>query len=129
MIRRELGTSGIETPPLILGGNVFGWTADRAISFAVLDRFAEAGGALIDTADVYSAWVPGQRGGESAAIIGEWLRTSGKHGKVKVATKVGMLDGEGGYTVFGKLFPARDSVARGNLPLGLAHDLKLVRPV
>ncbi|MDH4744753.1 aldo/keto reductase [Sphingomonas sp. CBMAI 2297] len=107
MIRRELGTSGIETPPLILGGNVFGWTADRATSFAVLDRFAEAGGALIDTADVYSAWVPGHRGGESEAIIGEWLRTSGKHGKVKVATKVGMLDGEGGS----KLAPARIAAA------------------
>lgn len=107
MIRRELGTSGIETPPLILGGNVFGWTADRAASFAVLDRFAEAGGALIDTADVYSAWVPGHRGGESEAIIGEWLRTSGKRGKVKVATKVGMLDGEGGS----KLAPARIAAA------------------
>lgn len=71
---RELGTSGIETPPLILGGNVFGWTADKATSFAVLDRFAEAGGTLIDTADVYSAWAPGHQGGESEAIIGEWLR-------------------------------------------------------
>jgi len=73
----------------------------------VLDRFAEAGGALIDTADVYSAWVPGHRGGESEAIIGEWLRTSGKHGKVKIATKVGMLDGEGGS----KLAPARIAAA------------------
>lgn len=107
MIRRELGTSGIVTPALILGGNVFGWTADKATSFAVLDRFAEAGGTLIDTADVYSAWVPGHRGGESEAIIGEWLRTSGKHGKVKVATKVGMLDGEGGS----KLAPARIAAA------------------
>ncbi|MDF2386056.1 aldo/keto reductase [Nostoc ellipsosporum NOK] len=107
MIRRELGTSGIETPALILGGNVFGWTADKATSFAVLDRFAEAGGTLIDTADVYSAWVPGHRGGESEAIIGEWLRGSGKHGKVKVATKVGMLDGEGGS----KLAPARIAAA------------------
>lgn len=107
MIRRELGTSGIETPPLILGGNVFGWTADKATSFAVLDRFAEAGGTLIDTADVYSAWVPGHRGGESEAIIGEWLRGSGKRGKVKVATKVGMLDGEGGS----KLAPARIAAA------------------
>jgi len=107
MIRRELGASGIETPPLILGGNVFGWTADKATSFAVLDRFAEAGGTLIDTADVYSAWVPGHRGGESEAIIGEWLRVSGKRGKVKVATKVGMLDGEGGS----KLAPARIAAA------------------
>ena len=107
MSMRQLGTSGIETPPLILGGNVFGWTADKATSFAVLDRFAEAGGMLIDTADVYSAWVPGHRGGESEAIIGEWLRRSGKRGAVKVATKVGMLDGEGGS----KLAPARIAAA------------------
>lgn len=104
---RELGTSGIETPPLILGGNVFGWTADKATSFAVLDRFAAAGGTLIDTADVYSAWVPGHQGGESEAIVGEWLRQSGKAGQVKIATKVGMLDGEGGT----KLAPARIAAA------------------
>ena len=104
---RELGTSGIETPPLILGGNVFGWTADKAASFAVLDRFAEAGGTLIDTADVYSAWAPGHQGGESEAIIGEWLRQSGKAGQVRIATKVGMLDGEGGT----KLAPARIAAA------------------
>lgn len=100
---RELGASGIATPPLILGGNVFGWTADKAASFAVLDRFAEAGGTLIDTADVYSAWVPGHQGGESETIIGEWLQRSGKRGKVQVATKVGMLAGAGGE----KLAPAR----------------------
>jgi aryl-alcohol dehydrogenase-like predicted oxidoreductase len=105
--RRDLGASGIQTPALILGGNVFGWTADKATSFAVLDRFAEAGGTLIDTADVYSAWVPGHQGGESEAIIGEWLQQSGKRGKVKVATKVGMLDGEGGT----KLAPARIAAA------------------
>ncbi len=103
MTMRELGTSGILTPPLVLGGNVFGWTADKATSFAVLDRFAEAGGTLIDTADVYSAWVAGHKGGESETIIGEWLRTSGKRGKVQVATKVGMLAGAGGE----KLAPAR----------------------
>ena len=103
MTMRELGTSGILTPPLVLGGNVFGWTADKATSFAVLDRFAEAGGTLIDTADVYSAWVAGHKGGESETIIGEWLRTSGKRGKIKVATKVGMLAGAGGE----KLAPAR----------------------
>lgn len=107
MTLRDLGASGIQTPALILGGNVFGWTADKATSFAVLDRFAEAGGTLVDTADVYSAWVPGHSGGESEAIIGEWLKGSGKHGKVKVATKVGMLDGEGGT----KLAPARIAAA------------------
>ena len=104
---RDLGASDLRTPSLILGGNVFGWTADKATSFAVLDRFAEAGGTLIDTADVYSAWVTGHQGGESETIIGEWLRTSGKRGQVKIATKVGMLDGEGGT----KLAPARIATA------------------
>jgi aryl-alcohol dehydrogenase-like predicted oxidoreductase len=104
---RELGTSGLMTPPLVLGGNVFGWTADKATSFRILDRFVDAGGTLIDTADVYSSWVPGHRGGESETIIGEWLRNSGKRDKVLLATKVGMLDGEGGTG----LAPARVAAA------------------
>lgn len=104
---RELGTSGLMTPPLVLGGNVFGWTADKAASFRLLDRFVERGGVMIDTADVYSAWVPGHRGGESETIIGEWLRSSGKRDKVLIATKVGMLDGEGGS----RLAPARIAAA------------------
>jgi aryl-alcohol dehydrogenase-like predicted oxidoreductase len=104
---RELGTSGLLTPPLVLGGNVFGWTADKAASFRLLDRFVEKGGVMIDTADVYSSWVPGHRGGESETIIGEWLRVSGKRGKVLIATKVGMLDGEGGS----KLAPTRIAAA------------------
>jgi aryl-alcohol dehydrogenase-like predicted oxidoreductase len=93
---RELGASGLSIPPLVLGGNVFGWTIDKAQSFRILDRFAEAGGVMIDTADVYSAWVSGHQGGESETIIGEWLRTSGKRDQVLLATKVGMLPGEGG---------------------------------
>jgi len=104
---RELGASGLMTPPLVLGGNVFGWTADKATSFRILDRFVDAGGTMIDTADVYSAWVPGHQGGESESIIGEWLRGSGKRDKVLIATKVGMLDGEGGS----KLAPARIAAA------------------
>ena len=104
---RELGTSGLMTPPLVLGGNVFGWTADKATSFRILDRFVDAGGTMIDTADVYSSWVPGHRGGESETIIGEWLRNSGKRDKVLIATKVGMLDSEGGS----KLAPARIAAA------------------
>lgn len=104
---RELGTSGLMTPPLVLGGNVFGWTADKATSFRILDRFVDAGGTMIDTADVYSSWVPGHRGGESETIIGEWLRNSGKRDKVILATKVGMLDGEGGTG----LAPARVAAA------------------
>jgi aryl-alcohol dehydrogenase-like predicted oxidoreductase len=82
--------------PFMLGGNVFGWTADREASFAVLDRFLEAGGSAIDTADVYSAWLPGHQGGESEAMIGEWFKARGTRGKVLLATKVGMLAGEGG---------------------------------
>ena len=93
---RQLGASGLSLSPLILGGNVFGWTADKATSFRILDRFAERGGVMIDTADVYSAWVPDHKGGESESIIGEWLKQSGKRNKVLIATKVGMLEGEGG---------------------------------
>ncbi|OAN66170.1 aldo/keto reductase [Sphingomonas sp. TDK1] len=104
---RHLGASGLEISPLVLGGNVFGWTADKATSFRILDRFAERGGVMIDTADVYSAWVSGHKGGESETVIGEWLRTSGKRDQVLIATKVGMLPGEGGE----KLAPARIAAA------------------
>lgn len=107
MIKRRLGSSDLQIAPLVLGGNVFGWTADRAASFAVLDAFVVGGGTMIDTADVYSAWVPGHRGGESEAMIGEWLRASGKRDDVLIATKVGMLPGEGGE----KLAPARIAAA------------------
>ncbi|WP_294335035.1 aldo/keto reductase [uncultured Sphingomonas sp.] len=104
---RHLGASGLEISPLVLGGNVFGWTADKAASFRILDRFAERGGVMIDTADVYSAWVSGHTGGESESVIGEWLRTSGKRDQVLISTKVGMLPGEGGA----KLAPARIAAA------------------
>jgi aryl-alcohol dehydrogenase-like predicted oxidoreductase len=90
MQRRPLGSSGISVAPLAFGGNVFGWTADEATSFALLDRFVEAGLDLIDTADVYSKWVPGNKGGESEAIIGKWLKRSGGRSKVVIATKVGL---------------------------------------
>jgi aryl-alcohol dehydrogenase-like predicted oxidoreductase len=88
--QRKLGDSGLTTPPLILGGNVFGWTADRAASFAVLDAFVAGGGRMIDTADVYSVWAPGNVGGESETIIGEWLAHRGRRDDVLIATKVGM---------------------------------------
>jgi aryl-alcohol dehydrogenase-like predicted oxidoreductase len=88
--QRELGRSGVKITPLMLGGNVFGWTADEAASFAVLDAFVAHGGDAIDTADVYSNWVPGHEGGESERVIGAWLKRSGKRGKVVIATKVGM---------------------------------------
>jgi len=87
---RPLGGSGLETPRLVLGGNVFGWTAKGDDAFAILDRFAEAGGTLIDTADVYSSWVPGHEGGESETLLGEWLK---RGGKAMIATKVGYTSG------------------------------------
>ncbi|MDO6413422.1 aldo/keto reductase [Sphingomonas sp. BIUV-7] len=94
--RRALGASGLVTAPLMLGGNVFGWTADRRTSFDILDAFVAGGGMLIDTADVYSAWVPGNAGGESETIIGEWLKARGRRDDVLIATKMGMLDGPDG---------------------------------
>lgn len=87
--RVTLGTSDLTVSPLALGGNVFGWTADEAQSFAVLDAYTAAGGNFVDTADVYSAWVPGNAGGESEAIIGNWLRSRGNREDIVVATKVG----------------------------------------
>ncbi len=93
---RPIGHSQLTTVPLILGGNVFGWTADEQTSFAVLDAFVAAGGTMIDTADVYSAWAPGNRGGESETVIGAWLRQRGRRDDVQITTKVGMLPiGEG----------------------------------
>lgn len=93
--KRPLGSSGIEVAPLALGGNVFGWTADEEMSFRILDAFVDAGGNMIDTADVYSAWVPGHQGGESETVIGRWLkRDPSKRGKVIIATKVGFLGGQ-----------------------------------
>jgi len=89
MNERTLGASGLTTPPLILGGNVFGWTADRTTSHAILDAFVGGGGRMIDTADSYSSWVPGHSGGESETIIGEWLRARGRRDAVLIATKVG----------------------------------------
>ena len=90
---RDLGKSGLRTPRLVLGGNVFGWTASGAEAFRILDRFVEAGGTMIDTADVYSAWVPGHKGGESERLIGEWLRRRGRRDDVLIATKVGFSEG------------------------------------
>ncbi len=106
-LHRTLGATDLETPPMILGGNVFGWTVDRDASFRILDAFVDRGGTMIDTADVYSAWVDGHQGGESETIIGDWLRQTGKRDRVLIATKVGMLPGEGGA----KLAPARIAAA------------------
>ncbi|MEO5735909.1 MAG: aldo/keto reductase [Variovorax sp.] len=92
---RPLGRSGLQVSPLAFGGNVFGWTVDEALSFRLLDAWLDAGFNFIDTADVYSSWVPGHCGGESETIIGKWLRQSGKRNRVVLATKVGKPMGEG----------------------------------
>ncbi|MFH8657860.1 aldo/keto reductase [Streptomyces afghaniensis] len=85
---RKLGSSDLEVFPLALGGNVFGWTADEAQSFAVLDAYTAAGGNFVDTADVYSAWAEGNQGGESETVLGKWLTSRGNRADVVVATKV-----------------------------------------
>jgi aryl-alcohol dehydrogenase-like predicted oxidoreductase len=94
MEQRQIGTSGIKVYPFCFGGNVFGWTIDEQQSFKILDQFLDAGLNFIDTADVYSSWVPGNKGGESETIIGNWLKSSGKRDKVVIATKVGKPMGE-----------------------------------
>ncbi|OUE24662.1 General stress protein 69 [Clavibacter michiganensis] len=103
--RVPLGSSGMEVSPLSFGGNVFGWTADEATSFQLLDAYVEAGGNFVDTADVYSAWKPGNSGGESEEIIGRWLAARGRPDDLVIATKVGSLESAKGTS--------RDSVRRG----------------
>jgi aryl-alcohol dehydrogenase-like predicted oxidoreductase len=92
---RQIGNSSIQVAPLALGGNVFGWTADEETSFKVLDAFVDAGFNLVDTANTYSKWLPGHKGGESETVIGKWFKKSGKRDKVIIATKVGMEMGDG----------------------------------
>ena len=114
MEKRRLGKSNLEVSPLAFGGNVFGWTADEATSFELLDAFLDAGFNLVDTADVYSHWVPGNHGGESEAIIGKWLKRSGARQKVVVSTKVGMqmASGTKGLSKPYILTSAEDSLKR-----------------
>ncbi|MBG6715069.1 aldo/keto reductase [Pseudomonas aeruginosa] len=95
MTTRKLGNSGLEIPALVFGGNVFGWTADESTSFRLLDALLDAGLNCIDTADVYSRWVPGHQGGESETLIGKWLKRTGKRDRVVIASKVGMDMGNG----------------------------------
>jgi aryl-alcohol dehydrogenase-like predicted oxidoreductase len=95
MRKRVLGNSGLEVSVLALGGNVFGWTADEAKSFRVLDGFTAAGGNLIDTADMYSTWVPGNRGGESETILGKWMKARRNREAIVLATKAGKEMGPG----------------------------------
>ena len=112
MQKRTLGNSSIEVAPLVFGGNVFGWTADEATSFSLLDAFTDAGLNFIDTADVYSAWVPGNQGGESETIIGKWFAKSGRRDKVVLATKVGMLGSRKGLSAGNIRAAVEDSLRR-----------------
>lgn len=95
MQTRELGRSGLQLAPLVLGGNVLGWTADQAASFRVLDAFVAGGGNAIDTANMYSAWAPGHQGGESETVLGRWLQQRGRRDEVLIFSKVGMPMGDG----------------------------------
>ncbi|AAK24608.1 aldo/keto reductase [Caulobacter vibrioides] len=111
MRHRPLGRSGLLTAPLIFGGNVFGWTADEAMSHRLLDAFIDGGFNAVDTADVYSAWVPGHAGGESEAVIGRWLKASGKRDSVLVLTKVAM-------------WPKRPGLSAANIEAAVEESLR-----
>jgi aryl-alcohol dehydrogenase-like predicted oxidoreductase len=104
--------SALDFGPVVLGGNVFGWTADRDASFAVLDAFVDGGGRAIDTADVYSAWIEGNSGGDSETIIGEWLTSRGRRDDVVIATKVYSLESRHGLSAANIAAAAEDSLRR-----------------
>jgi aryl-alcohol dehydrogenase-like predicted oxidoreductase len=125
MDTRKLGNTDIAIAPLVLGGNVFGWSADEAASFAVLDAFAAEGLACIDTADTYSGWVPGNVGGESETIIGRWLKKRGKHDDVVIATKVAKWSKHRGLSPANIAAAADDSLKRlgiERIDLYFAHE-------
>jgi len=112
--KRKLGNSGLEVAPLVFGGNVFGWTVNEAGAPQLLDHFVDAGFNMIDTADIYSNWIPGNHGGESETIIGKWLKQSGKRDRVLIATKSGieMSEGRKGLSRKHILRSADESLAR-----------------
>lgn len=114
MEKRELGKSGIKVVPFCFGGNVFGWTADEKTSFTLLDAFVDSGFDFVDTADVYSKWVPGNTGGDSEKIIGNWLKQGGKRDKIVLATKVGkpMADDKKGLSKAYIIKAVEDSLKR-----------------
>jgi aryl-alcohol dehydrogenase-like predicted oxidoreductase len=111
MTHRPLGRSGLSTAPLIFGGNVFGWTADEATSHRLLDAFVDGGFNAVDTADVYSAWVPGHAGGESESVIGRWLKARGRRDDVLILTKVAM-------------WPAQPGLSAANIAVAVEGSLK-----
>jgi aryl-alcohol dehydrogenase-like predicted oxidoreductase len=112
MQKRQLGLSGLSIAPLMLGGNVFGWTADEAASHRILDAFVSGGFNAVDSADVYSAWVPGHRGGESETVLGTWLKGRGRRDDVIIATKVGMWTARPGLSAANIEAACEDSLRR-----------------
>lgn len=112
MEKRKLGRTDIAIAPLVFGGNVFGWTADEATSVALLDRFVERGFNAVDTADTYSAWAPGNSGGESETIIGNWLKRHGRRDDLVIITKVGLWDRRKGLRAENIIEAAEDSLRR-----------------
>lgn len=112
MEKRELGRSGLTIAPFVLGGNVFGWTADRARSFELLDRFTDRGFNAVDTADSYSAWAPGLSGGDSETVIGEWLAERKRRDSVVLMTKVGMWESRKGLSAANIEAALEDSLRR-----------------
>jgi len=112
--KRKLGNSGFEIAPLVLGGNVFGWTVDEAGTAQLLDHFVDSGFNMVDTADVYSNWIPGNHGGESETLIGKWLKKSGKRERILIGTKAGleMAPGKKGLSKQHILQSAEDSLRR-----------------
>jgi len=112
MKMRTLGHSGIKVAPLVFGGNVFGWTVDEPTAFALLDRFVGQGFNAIDTADVYSAWAPGNAGGESETVIGNWLKRRGRRGDVVLITKVGKGGARKGLSAANIQAAVEDSLRR-----------------
>ncbi|MEO7432973.1 MAG: aldo/keto reductase [Dokdonella sp.] len=125
MSKRALGRSGLQVAPLALGGNVFGWNVDEETSFSILDAFVDAGLDLIDTADMYSAWKPGNRGGESESIIGRWLAKRGRRDDVVIATKVAKWTEHKGLAPATIQAAAEDSLKRlqiDTIDLYFAHE-------
>jgi aryl-alcohol dehydrogenase-like predicted oxidoreductase len=129
MNERKLGDSGLATPPLILGGNVFGWTADQATSFSILDAFVAGGGRMVDTADVYSMWAPGNKGGESESVLGAWLAARGRRDDVLIATKVGWDKGLSAERISAAVDASLQRLRTDHIDLYFAHRDDLETPL
>lgn len=114
MSQRPLGRSGLSIAPLVFGGNVFGWTADEATSFRLIDAFVDGGFDAIDTADAYSVWVPGHEGGESETVIGRWLAAGGRRDRIKILTKVAKSPKRPGLSAANIIAALEDSLRRLN---------------